>query len=35
MNKCAIIGCSGFSDEETKKLGFESGMDYFLSKPVT
>ncbi|CAD8074400.1 unnamed protein product [Paramecium sonneborni] len=35
INKCTIIGCSGFSDEETKKQGFESGMDYFISKPVT
>ncbi|CAD8145256.1 unnamed protein product [Paramecium octaurelia] len=35
ISRCAIIGCSGFSDEETKKLGFESGMDHFLSKPVT
>lgn len=34
VKRCKIIGCSGFTDYESKRVGFESGMDTFISKPV-
>ncbi|CAD8146510.1 unnamed protein product [Paramecium octaurelia] len=34
VKRCKIIGCSGFTDYETERAGFENGMDTFISKPV-
>ncbi|CAD8159874.1 unnamed protein product [Paramecium pentaurelia] len=34
VKRCKIIGCSGFTDNESKRIGFESGMDIFISKPI-
>ncbi|CAK69800.1 unnamed protein product (macronuclear) [Paramecium tetraurelia] len=34
VKRCKIIGCSGFTDNESKRVGFESGMDIFISKPI-
>ncbi|CAD8064917.1 unnamed protein product [Paramecium sonneborni] len=34
VKRSTIIGCSGFTDYESKKIGLESGMDLFISKPV-
>ncbi|CAD8075812.1 unnamed protein product [Paramecium sonneborni] len=34
VKRSKIIGCSGFTDNESKKIGLESGMDLFISKPI-
>lgn len=33
-NRLNIIACTAFSDEKTKRQCLESGMKYYLNKPV-